>query len=219
MEMSHRGKEFIGDRRRGRGGPARAARHPGELQGAVPAGRRDAAVRADADEPAARQGQGRLREHRRVVEEGDQGGEEATARSHVAATSEDRNFTYAPKQWNVKRPDAAYVHYCSNETIGGVEFHCDSRHRRRAAGGRRVLAHPVAAARRVEVRPDLRRRAEEHRARRADHRHRARRPASARRAEGHADGDRLQGCRPRPTRCSTRRRPTRSTSPAWCSSG
>jgi phosphoserine aminotransferase len=40
----------------------------------------------------------------------------------VAATSEDRNFTYAPKQWKV-RPDAAYVHYCSNETIGGVEFH------------------------------------------------------------------------------------------------
>ena len=40
----------------------------------------------------------------------------------VAASSEDRNFTYAPKQWKV-RPDAAYVHYCSNETIGGVEFH------------------------------------------------------------------------------------------------
>jgi phosphoserine aminotransferase len=40
----------------------------------------------------------------------------------VAATSEDKNFTYAPKEWKV-RPDAAYVHYCSNETIGGVEFH------------------------------------------------------------------------------------------------
>ncbi len=42
----------------------------------------------------------------------------------VAATSEDRGFTYAPprEQWRV-RPDAAYVHYCSNETIGGVEFH------------------------------------------------------------------------------------------------
>ena len=41
---------------------------------------------------------------------------------HVAASSEDRKFTYAPKTWNV-RQDAAYVHYCSNETIGGVEFH------------------------------------------------------------------------------------------------
>src|SRR5262249_3669006 len=41
---------------------------------------------------------------------------------HVAASSEDKGFTYAPKSWNV-RPDAAYVHYCSNETIGGVEYH------------------------------------------------------------------------------------------------
>jgi phosphoserine aminotransferase len=41
---------------------------------------------------------------------------------HVAASSEDRNFTYAPKQWNVRK-DAAYVHVCTNETIGGVEFH------------------------------------------------------------------------------------------------
>ena len=40
----------------------------------------------------------------------------------IAASSEDKNFTYAPKKWNV-RPDAAYVHYCSNETIGGVEYH------------------------------------------------------------------------------------------------
>ena len=41
---------------------------------------------------------------------------------HIAASSEDRKFAYAPRAWNV-RPDAAYVHYCSNETIGGVEFH------------------------------------------------------------------------------------------------
>jgi phosphoserine aminotransferase len=41
----------------------------------------------------------------------------------TAASAEDRKFTYAPAQsaWKV-RPDAAYVHYCSNETIGGVEF-------------------------------------------------------------------------------------------------
>ena len=40
----------------------------------------------------------------------------------IAASSEDKNFSYAPKKWNVRK-DAAYVHYCSNETIGGVEFH------------------------------------------------------------------------------------------------
>ncbi|MGE5640383.1 MAG: 3-phosphoserine/phosphohydroxythreonine transaminase [Clostridia bacterium] len=39
----------------------------------------------------------------------------------IAASSEDKNFTYAPKNWTVRK-DAAYVHYCSNETIGGVEF-------------------------------------------------------------------------------------------------
>jgi phosphoserine aminotransferase len=40
----------------------------------------------------------------------------------IAASAEDRNFTYAPKKFSVRK-DAAYVHYCSNETIGGVEYH------------------------------------------------------------------------------------------------
>lgn len=42
---------------------------------------------------------------------------------NVAASSEDQNFTYAPlqSQWKLE-PNAAYVHYTSNETIGGVEF-------------------------------------------------------------------------------------------------
>ena len=43
---------------------------------------------------------------------------------HVAASSEDKGFTYFPLQENFKlRSDAAYLHYCSNETIGGVEAH------------------------------------------------------------------------------------------------
>ena len=40
----------------------------------------------------------------------------------IAASSEDRNFTYAPKKFSVRK-DTAYLHYCSNETIGGVEYH------------------------------------------------------------------------------------------------
>jgi phosphoserine aminotransferase len=40
----------------------------------------------------------------------------------IAASSEDRNFTYAPKKLSVRK-EAAYLHYCSNETIGGVEYH------------------------------------------------------------------------------------------------
>jgi phosphoserine aminotransferase len=42
---------------------------------------------------------------------------------NVVASSEDSNFTYAPAQMEWKlNPDAAYVHYTSNETIGGVEI-------------------------------------------------------------------------------------------------
>ncbi len=43
---------------------------------------------------------------------------------NIAASSEDASFSYAPKQekWTLDSA-AAYVHYTSNETIGGVEFH------------------------------------------------------------------------------------------------
>ena len=43
---------------------------------------------------------------------------------NIAASSEDKNFSYVPPQssWKLSK-DAAYVHVCSNETIGGVEFH------------------------------------------------------------------------------------------------
>ncbi len=43
---------------------------------------------------------------------------------NVAASAEDANFTYVPERaaWKLD-PDAAYVHICTNETIGGVEFH------------------------------------------------------------------------------------------------
>ena len=42
---------------------------------------------------------------------------------NVVASSEDKNFSYAPPQsaWKLN-PNAAYVHYTSNETIGGVEI-------------------------------------------------------------------------------------------------
>jgi len=43
---------------------------------------------------------------------------------NVAASSEDRNFSYIPRRetWKLN-PDAAYVHVCTNETIGGLEYH------------------------------------------------------------------------------------------------
>ena len=58
-----------------------------------------------------------------------------------------------------------------------------ARHRRRAAGRGHVVEHPVAADRRLALRPDLRRRAEEHRPGRPDLRHRPRRPARRRPAD------------------------------------
>jgi len=43
---------------------------------------------------------------------------------NIAASSEDANFTYVPERekWKLD-PDAAYVHVCTNETIGGIEYH------------------------------------------------------------------------------------------------
>ena len=46
------------------------------------------------------------------------------AKVNVAASSEATHFDRIPKRdtWKLD-PDAAYVHICSNETIGGVEYH------------------------------------------------------------------------------------------------
>lgn len=42
---------------------------------------------------------------------------------NIVASSKDKNYTYAPVQdtWKLNK-DAAYVHFTSNETIGGVEI-------------------------------------------------------------------------------------------------
>src|SRR4030095_5831028 len=46
------------------------------------------------------------------------------AQVNVAASSEDQNFSYVPPRDHWKLSDnAAYVHVCTNETIGGVEYH------------------------------------------------------------------------------------------------
>ena len=46
------------------------------------------------------------------------------AQVNVAASSEDQNFSYVPQRDRWKLSDnAAYVHVCTNETIGGVEYH------------------------------------------------------------------------------------------------
>ena len=46
------------------------------------------------------------------------------AQPNIVASSADRQFTYVPARdtWQLS-PRAAYVHVCTNETIGGVEYH------------------------------------------------------------------------------------------------
>ena len=121
MEMSHRGKEFMGI-------AAEAERDLRELL-AIPAGYKVLFLQGGATLQFAQipmnllRGKGKAdyvvtgEWSKKAVKEAKQYCDVA-----IAATSEDRNFTYAPKGWNL-RPDAAYVHYCSNETIGGVEYH------------------------------------------------------------------------------------------------
>jgi phosphoserine aminotransferase len=48
----------------------------------------------------------------------------AFGKVNTVASSEDGSFTYAPaqKDWKLDN-EAAFVHYTGNETIGGVEFH------------------------------------------------------------------------------------------------
>jgi phosphoserine aminotransferase len=123
MEMSHRGKEFISI-------AAEAERDLRELL-AVPANYRVLFLQGGATLQFAQvpmnllAGKGKA-DYVNTGEWSKKAIKEAKAFCdvHIAASSEDRGFSYAPAQssWKV-RADAAYVHYCSNETIGGVEFH------------------------------------------------------------------------------------------------
>jgi phosphoserine aminotransferase len=76
------------------------------------------------------------------------------ARKYAASTSPPAprpdGYTGIPprESWKLD-PDAAYVHICSNETIGGVEYHFTPDVGERAAGGRHVQQHPVAPDRRL----------------------------------------------------------------------
>jgi len=120
-EMSHRGKEFMGI-------AAEAERDLRELLG-IPAQYKVLFLQGGATLQFAQLPMNLLRgksgaDYVVTGEWSKKAAKEAKAYCdvHVAASGEDRGFTYAPRDWQV-RGDAAYVHYCSNETIGGVEFH------------------------------------------------------------------------------------------------
>jgi phosphoserine aminotransferase len=122
MEMSHRGEEFIGI-------AAEAEKDLRELL-AVPAHYKvlflaGGATLQFAQIPMNLLGASSKADYVLTGEWSKKAAKEAKAFGdvHIAASSEERKFTRVPPRdsWR-PRADAAYLHYCSNETIGGVEF-------------------------------------------------------------------------------------------------
>jgi phosphoserine aminotransferase len=122
MEMSHRGKEFIGI----------AARAEADLRAllAIPSNYKVLFLQggAIAENAIIPMNLVRGRTSADYVNTGEwskKSIKEARkyTRVDIAASSEDAQFTYVPPQssWRLDR-DAAYVHVCTNETIGGVEY-------------------------------------------------------------------------------------------------
>jgi phosphoserine aminotransferase len=123
MEMSHRGKEFVGI-------AAQAEADLRELL-AIPSGYKVLFLQGGATAQFAMVPVNLLRGKASAdyIHTGEWAKKAiAEARKfcsvNVAASSEDRNFSYVPKQaaWK-SRPGAAYAHITSNETIGGIEYH------------------------------------------------------------------------------------------------
>lgn len=122
MEMSHRGKEFMGV----------AAEMEADLRElmAIPANYKVLFLQGGASSQFAMLPMNLLRGKKTAdyVNTGEWSKKAISEAGHyckvnIAATSADKNFSYAPTQdqWKLSA-DAAYVHYTSNETIGGVEI-------------------------------------------------------------------------------------------------
>jgi phosphoserine aminotransferase len=123
MEMSHRGKEFM----------SIAAKAEADLRTllAIPADYavlflQGGAIAENALIPMNLLGDRKVADYVNTGEWSKKSIKEAKkyCQVNVAASAEDKNFTYVPARatWKLS-PDAAYVHICSNETIGGVEYH------------------------------------------------------------------------------------------------
>jgi phosphoserine aminotransferase len=123
MEMSHRGKEFI----------AIAEEAEADLRAlmGVPAGYKVLFLQGGATLQFAMVPMNLLRGRKSAdyVHTGEWskkaiGEAKAYCRVNIAASAEDARFTCVPDRatWKLD-PDAAYVHVCTNETIGGVEYH------------------------------------------------------------------------------------------------
>ena len=123
MEMSHRGKEFIGI----------AAKAEADLRAllGIPADYsvlflQGGAIAENAIVPMNLLGGKSAADYVNTGEWSKKSIKEAGkyCRVNIAASSEDTDFTYVPARetWRLDK-EAAYVHVCTNETIGGVEYH------------------------------------------------------------------------------------------------
>jgi phosphoserine aminotransferase len=122
MEMSHRGKEFMGI-------AAAAEKDLRELMN-IPANYKVLFLQGGASQQFAMVPMNLLRgktsaDYLNTGEWSKKAISEAKkfGKVNVVASSEDRNFTYVPEftAWKCD-PNAAYLHFTPNETIGGVEF-------------------------------------------------------------------------------------------------
>ena len=122
MEMSHRGKEFIGI----------AAKAEADLRTllAIPADYsvlflQGGAIAENAIVPMNLLGRKTAADYVNTGEWSKKSIKEAKkyCTVNIAASSEDNDFTYVPARetWRLDN-DAAYVHVCTNETIGGIEY-------------------------------------------------------------------------------------------------
>ncbi len=123
MEMSHRGKEFMGIH-------AETEANLRELMG-IPANYKvlfmqGGAIGENAIVPMNLIGRTGSADYVNTGEWSKKSIKEAKTygKVNIAASGEDGKFTAIPKQsqWKLDA-NAAYVHICSNETIGGVEYH------------------------------------------------------------------------------------------------
>ena len=218
MEMSHRGKEYMGIHAQAEADLRELMGDSRQLQGAVPARRRAPAVLHDPVEPVARQALRRLREYRRMVEEGHRRSEEVQLRECGGGQQRQEMHLCACIRYLEAGQGCGLraLHAERNHRRRRVQL--DSQHGRCAAGGGHVVQHPVASRGCMEVRPDLRRCAEEHRPGRSDDRDRARR-SDRPRHPGACRPCSITRRMPTTTPCTTRRPPMPSTWPGWCSSG
>ena len=123
MEMSHRGKEFIGIAKKAEADFRKLLAVPDNyrvlfLQGGAMAENALIPMNLLGDKTSADYVNTGEWSKKSIKEAG------KYCKVNVAASAADRDFTYVPAQdtWRLD-PQAAYVHVCTNETIGGVEYH------------------------------------------------------------------------------------------------